>query len=86
MQENAWAEEVRAEQFHDRVVAGGIAAAVLVLLVILVIFRKPIRFALESLFVSLTVAVIKSLRKLRAYCKSIAHRVREEAGKTTDMR
>ncbi|MGZ2484414.1 heme exporter protein D [Rhizobium pisi] len=84
VQQSARTEEIRAEQFHNRVVAGSIGAAVLALIVILVIFRKPIRVALESVFVSLVVAVIKSLRKLSAYCKSIAHRVREEAGKTTD--
>lgn len=84
VQQNARTEEIRAEQFHNRVVAGGIGAAVLALIVILMIFRKPIRFVLESGFVALAAKLLKSVGKLDAYGKNIARRVREEAGKTTD--
>lgn len=76
--------EIQAQQFHNRLVGVGTGSAALVLVAVVVIFRKQIRLALERVFISSAAKAIVSKRDLEKYRKTITERIKEKADNSGD--
>ncbi|CAN7261908.1 hypothetical protein LJR098_001095 [Rhizobium sp. LjRoot98] len=68
------------QQQFNRIVLGGVIAAIIAILVILFIYRKPIRAAWEAAFVNVAAKTISSRRNLKEYRADMAQRIREKSG------
>ena len=71
----------RDQRAHDQMVLYMFIAAAIALLVVVFIYRKPIRAALEALFIGAAAKTIATKKDLNNYRKDIGERIREKSQK-----